>query len=76
MLIYSETVLFKVGIYLFKVNNKTLENGVKNIHYKQKKATERHQLTWTHSSRRFGVFLFNCEYILVLVLLFLMLTLN
>ena len=66
VLTYSETILFPVGIYLFKVNNKITRKRREKCPRLTKKAPE----------RRSGVFLFNFGHILLLALLFLMLTLN
>ena len=61
MLIYSENILFPVGIYLFKLNNRSTRRQCDPCPKLIKKMPEQRQLTWTVSWSSSGVFFFNFE---------------
>ena len=67
---------FSAIIYLFKCNNKATRKRCEICPRSTKKTPERHEFKWTHSWRYSGVFLFNLTQILLVVLLFLILSLN
>ena len=60
MLIYSETILFPVDIYLFKLNNKNARKQCEICPKLRKKDVNWHE--HTANRRRSGVFLFNLKH--------------
>ena len=76
MLIYEETILLPVGIYLFKVKNKNPTKHCEICPKLTKKDIKTTSIDMNIHDVALVSCLFNFEHILLLVLLFLMLTLN